>query len=220
MKNLRVGAILCITMCISISSHACYRTSRQLSNLANQITKHHGNQCKKQKALLDAFKQSITTSVKPIKPDALHSIVAAVAHNNKFKKLEHNKKIITTAIDELHKVDGFPTVLSRLLNGAWIGNSGNFSGALGELKAAIEQKKQQKTIIALGKEFMDSNGRTITEIDIETEDAYGNKSWHEVKSRNKLRQRDEQACQKQFATQKKLAEEHGIKNYEVIVIRP
>lgn len=197
----------------SLSAHACFRNSRQLSALSERILKHHGNQREKQQALVRAFKDSIPLLDKSLKPDVLQRIVGAVSIKNPFQGIEKNKKIIYHAIEEFHAVPGFLILISRILDGAISRNTANFSGALGELKAAVEKKKQRTKIIAFNERVIDdADGRTLTEIDLLTQDENGAQTWQEIKTRNKLRKKDPEILYIQRKKQRDLARKAGAKH--------
>lgn len=203
--------IFAFTICLSITSQACYRTPRQLCRLADHINKHHGNPFPKQKALVAAFKQSISPSNRQFKPEVLQTIVTAVARNTNFKNLEKNKNTINIAIHELYEVPGFLGALARLLDSANSKNAANFTGTLGELQFAIEKKKQNKTILALGEKITAPNGRTLTEIDVITQDEDGTITWQEVKTRSKMRKYNPEIFNAQRKKQEELAKEAHVK---------
>ena len=191
-KTSQCSIIFFITFLVSMPAQACYHNPRQLSALSERILKHHGNQRERQQKLVQAFKDSIPLLNKPLKPDdSTKNCRSRFNKKSISRDKEKNEKIINHAIEEFHAIPGFLIVISRILDGAISRNTANFSGALGELQAAVEKKKQQKTIIAFNERIIDdADGRKLTEIDLVMQDENGTITWQEIKTRNKLRKDD------------------------------
>jgi len=138
-----------IASLISCSQLSGLYHPRQLGRLADTINKSNGNLIHKQQALATTFKNTITNSKATFKPIILQKVVTAAARNSRLKYCEIQKKCIENAIDEFHGTPGFLTLLHRLVTGIVWHNTANFNGAMAEVCAALEKRKQQKIILAL-----------------------------------------------------------------------
>lgn len=185
--------------------------ARNLSRLADTIHKTNGNHSHKQQALAQAFKNSISHSKTEFKPVVLHKIITAVAHKTRFNDLIVKKTSLENAIDQFHATPGFLNVLQRLVTGITNNNSANVNGAIAEVNAALEKTKQQKVIMCFGKIIKNREGKTITEIDLISQDLHGSVEWAEIKTRNKLRDDDPLRINTQNSKQREIARQAGAK---------
>lgn len=202
----------------SLSFSGYYRSSRSLTRLAVEVGRQHNNIRLNQQKLLHAFKETLIES-KPVKPDTLHSIASAIGNKTKYKPYLKNQKIIKQSIDQFDQTTNFPWVLLRALEGTVNNDSAHFNGAMAQIKVALDKVHENKTVLEFNKLITDGQGKPLTEIDIITEDNDGQKAWHEVKSRNRIRSRDKTDFAHQQRIQKEQAKVHGINRHELIIIR-
>ena len=199
----------------SFSFSSYYRTPRQLNRMAIRVGRQHNKIRQNQQKLLRALKESAFDL--KAKPGTLHSIATAIGNKTRFKPFLKEQKTIEQSIDNFHKIPGFLSVFSRLFEGAVYHDKANFNGAIAELQVALSKSKEGKKITEFNRIIRDSvNNKTITEIDIITEDNEGHEQWHEVKSSNRA-EKNNQRIANQEQNQRNAAAAHGV-CYEKIIV--